>query len=315
MAVAAAVRPADVSGNALLASRLFAAVVVAAAVALLDPLQMLLVTIVGGQGHFFASYYYQARAGKIDRRYVVAWVLAAAALFAAALLLGDILLLARAASLYFVIHLLHDELFLLGERPSPARGLEVLPVLLAYTGFLADLRGELVTVGSASIPYLVIAYPGELGSGLTRLLMAGSLIALGANAALLLAGRRALRGSALGLHAASLALLAVYASGIPIRLEYLMGVPILLHYVSWYAHYWLKYAGDPPRRTSYLRTILGANAIVLALYFATGRHPEAPFPVGLLFVPGFFYVWTILHIAFTTRRSDLGYWMVRPAAS
>jgi hypothetical protein len=28
----------------------------------------------------------------------------------------------------------------------------------------------------------------------------------------------------------------------------------------------------------------------------------------VLFLPGFFYLWTTLHILFTARRRDLGFW-------
>jgi hypothetical protein len=309
--VTATAAPARIAPSAILASRALAAATVLLALVALSPMQMLLVTIVGGQGHFLAGYYYQAKAGKIGWRYGVLWLLALVVLVTLLLLYPDPLLIPRVASVYFVIHLLHDEMFLFGERPSPARGLEILPVLLVYAGFLADLRVEVVTL-AGQVPYPTVTYPGALGSALTRTLVAAGALALLANLGLVAAGRRPPRGRTLYFQLAAAVLLGVYAWGGPIRLEYLMGSPILFHYVGWYAHYYLKYRPDPPRRALYVRDILLVNAVVLLLYLSTGRHPEAPFPVGPLFLPGFFYVWTILHIAFTTRRSDAGFWRVGP---
>ena len=53
-------------------------------------------------------------------------------------------------------------------------------------------------------------------------------------------------------------------------------------------------------------------SILVALFWLTGRHPELPFPVGLLFAPHCFYLWTILHIAFSSRLADLDFWIPPP---
>jgi hypothetical protein len=291
----------------LFGSRLVAALLVGIAIAALSPPGLLSVVIVLGQGHFFAAYFFQAKAGKIGLRTLVAWALAAGLLLLGFVSHPDLHLIVVVASLLFVVHFVHDEMFLLGEEPSAMRGLDILPIVLLYAGFLLDLRYEPLALGGA-IPYPSFRHPGGLGGLPAQVLAVAACLALALNAALVASGRAPFHRRSLYFHLGTLGLLGLYLSGLPIPLEYLTGSVVLFHYLNWYLHYGFRYRSDGPRLASYVRTIAAINALVLVLYLTTGRHPDVPFPVGVLFLPGFFYLWTTLHILFTVRRRDLGFW-------
>jgi len=199
------------------ASRLISLGLVAAAILLLEPLELLTLIVVLGQGHFLAAYSYQAKAGQIGWRFLVAWALGALLIFGLFFLYPNFLLLVQIASIYFVVHFLQDEVFLLGEEPSLQRGLDLLPILCVGAGLVLDLRVQAMPT-AGSIPYPSLFYPGQLGSTLTQVLVACGAVAVLVNAGLHLAGRIPWRGSALYFHAGSAFVFGLYFSGIPMRL-------------------------------------------------------------------------------------------------
>jgi hypothetical protein len=100
--------------------------------------------------------------------------------------------------------------------------------------------------------------------------------------------------------------------------ERLFSFIIITHYLNWYWHIYKKYkAINPAKIYPYIFECLSVNfaiAIVfIALIFVYRGESEAlSSPIfTLLYTPGYFYVWTLMHLLVTWRREDyffkLGY--------
>lgn len=305
--------------------KLASVAVVALALLLLNPFQVQEAVIVLGQGHFLACYFYQYRNGKIDRAYLLKYALAALLLFGGYYFYPNLFLLVTVASVYFVLHLLVDERFLAGQRPTLQRGLAFLPFFLIYLGMIVDN----VFVGQATLDFWLAQVQNLPVSILGVWITPYCLMAAGG--ALILYGlymwRRKMRPESFDLYcflgALVLALL-YYTNHVPNH-YYLMGAVILFHYSSWYVHYGIKFKDDPVREKQYLLHMFWINALVFGLYGIYRLWPDALVvdyvPANLyafkspsegnvlayLFSPAYFYLWTLLHFVSTARLSDLAY--------
>lgn len=251
---------------------------------LLAPGDMVLLFIVVGQGHFVIAYLYRFKAKKVSRTLVFSYG-AAVVLFAGGYLLTrDNLLLAAVTSIYFAWHMLSDERHLMGGRATLQGLLEILPVLLMLGAYelehLYALEGVGLTFGlslSLWMIRLALAPSKQWKSDAISAYFAGAWLIL---AGLFLAGRR-------------------------IPADTLWGAIILYHYLNWYLFYGIRFTGQPERMRPYLRDVLTVNGLMLIGFFVW-RGGYAPF-LDLWFGQNAFYVWTCLHLVFTTRKEDLGY--------
>jgi hypothetical protein len=100
-----------------------------------------------------------------------------------------------------------------------------------------------------------------------------------------------------------LGLAAIALSGVAIPPEYLVGAVILYHYASWYVHYYVRFAPKPERQRGYLIDMLSVNALIIAAYALYLYVPQL-WPLSYAFLPIYFYIWTILHIASSVRFDD-----------
>jgi hypothetical protein len=295
------VKSASASGNPdFLKVRFVSLLLTSLALFLGDRLSVLTLFIVLGQGHFFSTYFFQFKSGKITKKYLA--VYAFAALVLGVVFLGTIRpeILVVTTSIYFVIHFMRDEIHHLETQKNRSAGLNILPVILGYTGILLSLKVVDFT------PYLLtMRFDGGIFPGAALYFM---LMALGVF--LYKAYSDWKDGSVTNprngyFHACSLALFAVYLSGIPLYAEQVMGFIILYHYSNWYLHYYFKLKTQPVRQKTYLRDVILVNLFTLALYYFTARSNLMPVPDGFIFMPYFFYIWTLLHLVATERKADL----------
>lgn len=264
-----------------------------AALLLLSPKAYLNLFVVMGQAHFASAYLYQYKAGKIRWKYVVSYSGVLALFFYAALTWRDQRLVAAIASVYFVHHFWVDERHLLGDRPHPFFTLESGPFFIMYVGYIFyslryfDVRGLVAASGAAGIAvYLFLLYWSKIKF-------------TSRNAYFLLL---------------NLGIFGVCISGAQVGSEYLMGFIILMHYSNWYTNYYFKFSNNKPLLHSYLRNIFVINAAVFTAYLLFKSYPTQLGFLNVFFSQYFFYVWATIHILFTTRAKDLGFWrMSKPA--
>jgi hypothetical protein len=255
--------------------------IVIALIFLLTPAQVLTMFIVLGQAHFFIAYLYQYRAGKISARYATLYAIVLAICLTTLLYFERLDLLIVASGIIFLTHFLQDEVFLIGKRATRFTLLEMLPVLLLYTGFLLSsimrirLMPELVTLATAVIVLFVIAS---------------------------IWNRRAPDSISVYFLGISALLLYLYHFKVYVPIEILLGTLVLLHYSSWYIAYYFKVRNDAFRRASYLKAVASCNLLAVGLY-AFFLTPAGSW-LFVLFAPGFFYTWTLMHTLFSIRWND-----------
>jgi hypothetical protein len=293
----------------------------------LSPLQIQEAIIVFGPGHIFGCHYYQYKHHQIDRAYLLRYFTAFFLLFGGYILYPNFPLLVTVTSIFFVTHFAVDERFLWRDPPTLQRGLALLSFLLIYTGLIVDS----IYVGTVNLamdswlgPAREIKVP-TLGTWITPYCLAAS----GAALLFYLLYIR-MKPSRMEPHdryflLGTIILAVLYLSGHAPSHYYLMGSVILFHYFSWYVHYLFRWKEDIPKRNCYIRDMLWINGIVFGLYAIYRWVPDAltveyiprqifPFKdpshgnvLAYLFSPGYFYLWTLLHLISTVRISDLGY--------
>lgn len=278
----------------VLVEKLVAALLTGYLVATLHWTKVVLLYIVLGQGHFLIAYLYQFKAGKMNRGYLT---VAAGSL----LLITGVYLrwphyraLVAVTTIYFLVHMLLDELYLMrfpmNLRESPmnfARALEMTPVFLLYSARVVEALFSRFRWGSTTL--------GDLALYLSWASLAAYLI-------LLLRGRHRPDGqSAYFLSWSALLLWAVH-SGWLVRIPTgkLTGFIIIYHYLAWYLHYFLNLPPGP-KRSTYSFRVLGINALVLTCFGVWGQKG----PGRYFFQNDYFYIWTLLHLITSTRLSDI----------
>jgi hypothetical protein len=240
--------------------------------------------IVLGQGHFVIAYLYRWRAGTVRRRTLIAYLVAVALFGGGYWATGDARLLAAVTSIYFAWHMLTDERYLLGGTAKPAALLEVSPALLMLAAFQVEhlyaLDGLFLAAAVGATLWAVRALVGvRFGRPSDRI----THYFLGA----------------------WVLLCSLYLSGRPIDADTLWGTIILYHYFNWYLFYGLRFAERPGPRGRFLVDVAWING-VMVVGFLIWRSGSAP-GLDLWFGREAFYVWTCLHLVFTSRGADLGY--------
>lgn len=256
--------------------------------------KVVLLYIVLGQGHFFTAYLYQYKAGKVGRNYLLFYAFCLAAIVLTYQTYPDYAILVAVTTIYFLIHMLFDELYLLrlpmGLSKSPmttGRFLEMTPILLLYSGRVVE----------ALFPRLSRA-PVHLGEHLTSLCW----VVLGCYVLLLMAGRHKMDWrSAYFLSWSGFLLYAVYSEWFyQVPTGKLTGFIIIYHYFAWYFHYYLNLRGRSGRKT-YVVRVATVNILVVACFLVWGQQG----PGKYLFQNDIFYIWTLMHLITSTRPNDL----------
>lgn len=256
---------------------------VALAVTALTPEQMLVCFIVFGQGHFLAAYYYQWRAGKISERGFSLYVAVALALFTAAYITQRIDIISFVTFFVFLLHHFQDEVLLFGKQRSLIRSFEQLGPVIMFTALTADALFMTSLAVAACIAVVALTCVYALFSWHKRY-------------------RPDALSAYLGLVTTGLMAIALF--GATIDMLIIVGALILNHYICWYVHFYFRFKKDRAKLKRYFRDMIIINAIVVAGFSAFLLIPDTHVLLLWIFVPLYFYIWTILHIASSVRISD-----------
>lgn len=260
---------------------------------------VVLLYIVMGHGHFLIAYFYQWKAGKMTPAYGLRFFLSATVIVGAYSAWPDYRALVALTTIYFLMHMLWDEQYLLrlplDLRQSPmhfGRALEMVPIVLLFSARVLD---DMWTLDPwKGMPLRDWAQPAcWMVLVIYALLWAAGWLRPDHTSAYLLGWGTAL-------------LAASYT-----RAYYLIptgkltGFIIIYHYLNWYLHYFLSLPTTSARRT-YLGRVVAFNALVLGAYCNWGSNGVGRW----LFQNDWFYVWTLLHLITSTRIGDLR-WALR----
>lgn len=246
--------------------------------ALQEPYLVLVSYIVLGQGHFFLTYLYQYRGKKINRLYIVMYLICLPVAMWLALLLPDAVMLTAAAVL-FSIHFVFDEARLLRKDNTRVSLLLLVPPVSFFLGyFLYD------QFSIDLLPYLIL---------LSVVVVAITLLRFGAQPLL---SKHVLVPNIL-----TAVVLFAYGSGLIFPAGLFLGAMIIHHYFAWYIHQYTKLYADSARLGNYITEVLFVNVLLILLFVLyTSAMTEVPW-LRILFEPSFFYAWTILHILFSSQ--------------
>ncbi len=263
--------------------KLSALFVVAPILYFCTPAQVLQILIVAGQGHFFIAYRYQYKAGKITTKFLILYLTLLTSLLAIFLYTEAFGWLVVIAGTQFLMHFLQDEVFLFGGTHSIFTSLEVLAACVLYFGVLHD------QIFFSSI------------SGYTNLL--ALLLIFGYVLLALFRKYRPIIPSRPVLVSLIL-LFSIELFSISVPAEILLGSIILFHYMEWYVHFWLKLKNNKPALFSYLRWVVGINLFVVTLYLCYVYAQDTFMLLQYLFLPFYFYIWTLMHTLTSIRAAD-----------
>ena len=256
--------------------------------------QVVLLYIVFGQGHFLIAYLYQYKAGKMTGSYLATAAISLALICGIYFTWPNEKLLVAITTIYFLAHMLLDEMYLLrlpmdlGRSPmSLGRLLEMSPILLLYSARVVEALFSSVTRGSFSFG---------------RVCLAASWLAVLALMGLVLAKQYKLDVRSIYFLSASAFLLWAFHTRwlYSIPTGKLTGFVIIYHYLCWYFHYFLQLKSGVKKRT-YISRVLVVNAIVISAFLYWGKAGIGKF----FFQRDFFYIWTLLHLITSTRPKDV----------
>ena len=276
--------------TSLYTTKIIIALIVLTAIYLLKPNQVVNIYIVLGLGHFLLAYWYRKEAGKLSGNYFAIEVFSGLALFSIFTLyffnqfLGSLLL--AFTSIYFLFHFLMDEQYLFDEELSFEYLLDVLPIIFLYTAAIIDF-----------------IYAIQI----TVFFKAFALFIFLLNISLVIIKKRNISNTTPYFSVLSLMFLSIYLLGIDISIYTIFGGIVLFHYLNWYIYYYEKLRYSTEKRLIYLKRTFLVNLFFIFLFivYTKTEISELIAVLGYLFIPTFFYIWTVLHIVFTTRWSHI----------
>jgi hypothetical protein len=256
-----------------------------------DPRQMFLCMIVLGQAHFFIAYYMQYKAGKVDAGYVRRYIAAALFIFGTYQAVPDFGIikfevLKDVTGLWFIIHMVGDEFFLLGRRARKSQVLAFLPAIMMFSWY------------NLAAPF------GHPYAAYVTVVMAGFLISAAMQRK---EEARPLTATDLYIHVLSLASITVAgmaAMGVKVPVESFLSFVIIFHYFNWYAFAFTRYATHPRRMQVFFYPAMACNLLAIGLYAVSVTLAPFSFIHSTFFAVDSFYQWTLLHLFVTLRQED-----------
>jgi len=242
-----------------------------------------------GLGHFGITYLYQFYSGKITEKYIL-WhtVLMLFFFLLAFLYLRDVQFttaLLGLTAIYFLVHFIIDENYLFGRTITPQFAANVAPVFFLYIGFVLL---EITTKDFFPNIFFILG----IGSFFLYMFLA-------------LLGKVPFYRVETYFFLMGFILMTSLAIGIYLPLVVLFGSIVLFHYMSWYIFYFMKVKDRAHERTRYIKNVFVVNAIFITLYFLFTSNAFYGVSIfGFFFAPTYFYLWTILHLVFSTRVAE-----------
>ena len=257
-------------------------------VATLPPLPAQKVAFILGHAHILAAWLYFYLAGKMTRPFLFQFALLNLALFGSYWYWPWYATLILVTPLFFLGHLLIDEVYLLqvplNLRQSPlhiGRFLEIGTFFVLCTGQI------LISLGLTSTP---------AGS----LWVAAAMLAI--YLMLWLRGWHQPDQGSLYFWWTNLLFLALVLSHIRFSYVSLMAFLILVHVLDWYFHYYLQLKPGSEARKLYLVRVFSLIALSLVLYLCGYFHLWQT--AHHLYEERFYDLWSLVHLTFSLRLAD-----------
>ena len=235
-----------------------------------------------GQAHFIISYLYQWKAGKLSIARLATYVLVSIFLLGFLWLMPyahSIRYISFVAGFLFAIHFLFDSVKINNLNWTRPLSALLFSNFIIYIALLFHAIFNLTLAYPSAIVSLIVISLGFLFSTQNDLRPSGGLVTLGI---------------------AFVGLLLLLFEGQSIPAEYIFGATVLAHYFQWYIYYFVKL--QRRRFWMYLFDAVILNALCILLwivYIKTGYQL-----LQFMFLPTYFYGWTILHILFSVRIED-----------
>ncbi|MBN9416145.1 MAG: hypothetical protein J0I12_11945 [Candidatus Eremiobacteraeota bacterium] len=247
------------------------------------------IAFVLGHAHILAAWLYFYLAGKMTRTFLLQFGLLTTALFGSYQLMPWYRTLVLVTPLFFLAHLLLDEIYLL-QTPINLRRSPM------HMGRFLELATFFVLCGGQILQSL--GFPGSLPNSLAL----AAALALGYVILWARGLHRPDPGSAY-FWSANLLFLALILA--PLRFNYvaLMSFLILFHVFDWYFHFYLQLPPGSPARPQYLRRAGGLIGLSGLLYAAGHFHFwEA---AASLYEETTYDLWSLVHLTFSLRLNDV----------
>ncbi|MCA9360179.1 hypothetical protein KC850_04060 [Candidatus Kaiserbacteria bacterium] len=238
----------------------------------LSPILILVAYIVLGHAHFLLAYYYKFKAGKINKKHLLPYLLLAVFVFSLPTFLSmeSILLI---IAILFGTHFFFDEARLLeGEVEKVSLSLSV-PAIITFVGLVAYTETSYDFMLPAILVSVAIIVWSLASTGIRNLFLPHVLY----------------------LNLFTLLFSLIYIFGIEISGEAVFGSIILMHITTWYVFYYKKLKSAPKRLVQFIVDCVVINALFIILYFVFMSQGEGS--IGqYVFSPIYYYCWAILHI-------------------
>jgi hypothetical protein len=249
---------------------------------------LLQILIVMGQAHFALAYYYQYKSGKINRRYGLNYLMFSIVLLSYFFFFLNETHLIIFTSALFVLHFLADEYHLNSRRLFRAEFYKIMPFLFAYTAFIFD--------GIPGLIYIKIMSLLSLAFYMFKLLRTKD--SNSSNDTYLLVY-------------AILLVLSTFGNFFNIKQNYMFFI-VVVHYLNWYTYIFQKYQGTKAQINKYIADVLIFNGIFISLFIIYKLTTTGKFIFSVLFDPIPFYLWTLMHLMVTFRKSDIKALIFKP---
>ncbi|MBP7741440.1 MAG: hypothetical protein KA104_01990 [Candidatus Pacebacteria bacterium] len=245
---------------------------------LLLPFQWILILfIVTGHAHFLMAYIYQARAGKMDKGYLLLALLTLLLLGSYLFYAGNFIVLVLAVGLLFSAHFAYDEFTLHGEKPT----LENFALVLGFSLFFLSLVASYMFPGQSLL--IVLAFGIAAVTALVRLGISRKPISRTETYLVFI-----------------MLLIAILAVGFQVP-ERVLGVIVLLHVANWYVSFGVRLRANPARARKYWLEVAATLTFFVGLFLLfTVFHVEI---LRLVFGAAFYYAWAIAHIVLSFYTS------------
>lgn len=237
-----------------------------------SPALILAAYIVLGHAHFLLAYFYKFKAGKVQKKHLLLYLVLALFVFSLPSFLSSTTILLIIAIL-FGTHFFFDEARLLeGETERVSLSLSV-PAIITFVGLVAYTETVFDFMMPAIIVSAVIIIWSLISNGIKNLFLPHVLY--------------------LNLFTVLFSL--IYIFGIQISGEAVFGSIILMHITTWYVFYYKKLKTAPKRLIQFIIDCAVINILFIILYYL--YISQGTDSIGqYIFNPIFYYCWAILHI-------------------
>jgi len=233
-----------------------------------------------GQGHFLTAYWYKyTQQPALLQRQVPILTFLFIGLYAAVYNLKLFDALECITAILFTLHFLRDEVTLNGQHHTCMRLLERLPLAIFCSGIFAsqifyfqEQYHVLLALGSSIVYFSYAIYINYKPDTTSAYFLTPAAI-----------------------------LLLCFLSEVTIPRGLLFSLIVLFHYFNWYFFYSQKLRPDPQKHICYLRTILVINTVIIGLFVLFKTIQTSEPVLSLFFTPANFWIWTLLHLASSTR--------------